>query len=267
MAEADSEEGHIALRHGLSNGHLFVGEPGVGILLEDIHRPAHADQRVVAVEWRNRLALVKLDRVPGDSVGAHEVAENAGMLDVDVLKHEELHRRSLQGARLSRRIRCRLRWDGGSESIEHQSTAEHGREADVQRNEGRKRRTDHRRAGVDPPGPGYEQRRAVAERLESEWEGHAQEKSDGPEQRERDRKPRRRRPPLCGLEDPGQEPEIGPADDDDPGCGEYDRWTAAGQASEALRGTGAKTGEDQKAGKHHRDGVERMPGERPRSAA
>ena len=64
---------------------------------------------------------------------------------------------------------------------------------------------------------------------------------------------------LCGLEDPGQEPEVGPADDDDPGRGEYDRWTAAGQASEALRRAGAETGEDQKAGEHHRDGVERMP--------
>ena len=64
MAEADSQEGHVALGDRLSNRHLLVGEPGVGILLEDIHRPAHGDQRVVAVEWRDRLALVELDRVP-----------------------------------------------------------------------------------------------------------------------------------------------------------------------------------------------------------
>ena len=67
------------------------------ILLEDVHRPAHGDQRVVALERRNPLALVEFHRVPGDAVGAHEVAEDAGMLDVDVLQHEELHRRPLHG--------------------------------------------------------------------------------------------------------------------------------------------------------------------------
>ena len=51
---------------------------------------------VVAAERRNRLALVELDRVPLDPVFAHEIAEHAGMLDLDMLKDEELHRRFLR---------------------------------------------------------------------------------------------------------------------------------------------------------------------------
>ena len=98
MAEADAEERH-APGHRLADDGLLVGEPGVGVLLEDIHRPAHGDEPVIAVERRNRLALVELHRVPGDAVGAHEVAEDAGMLDLDVLEHEELHRRALRGCK------------------------------------------------------------------------------------------------------------------------------------------------------------------------
>ena len=45
-------------------------------------------------------ALVELDSVPGNPVGAHEVAEDAGMLDLDVLEHQEFHRRALPRSRL-----------------------------------------------------------------------------------------------------------------------------------------------------------------------
>ena len=95
--------------------------------------------------------------------------------------------------------------------------------------------------------------------LSPSGKGHAQEKTDGPEQRERHDDARGDRPPLRGLEDPGQESEVGPADGDDAGRGEGDWRPAPCQTTEPVNRAGAKTGEDQKAGKHHRDGVKRMP--------
>ena len=91
MAEAEAEIGHGAPRHRLADGGLLGDQPGVFVLLPDIHRPAHHHERVVAVERRDRLTLVELDRVPAHPVRGHEVAEDGGMLDGNVLKDEQAH--------------------------------------------------------------------------------------------------------------------------------------------------------------------------------
>src|SRR5690606_1646827 len=59
--------------------------------LPDIHGPAHHPESVIAVERGDGLARIELDRVPGDAVGGEEIAENAGMLDGEVLKNQEAH--------------------------------------------------------------------------------------------------------------------------------------------------------------------------------
>ena len=59
------------------------------VLLPDVHRAAHDQERVVALEVRDRLARVQRHRIPGDPVGAQQVAEDPGMADVHVLEHEQ----------------------------------------------------------------------------------------------------------------------------------------------------------------------------------
>ena len=89
--ETDAEDRHAALADGLADGALLGHQPGIGILLPGIHRAAHDAEDIVAVERRNLLALVKLDRVPGNPVLGEEIPENAGMLDRDVLKDQDAH--------------------------------------------------------------------------------------------------------------------------------------------------------------------------------
>jgi hypothetical protein len=91
VAEAESEIGLGPILDPFPDRLLFGFQPGMLGLLPDIHRPAHDPKRVIAFEIRDRLALVELDRVPGDAVLGEEVAEDARMLDRDVLEDQKTH--------------------------------------------------------------------------------------------------------------------------------------------------------------------------------
>jgi len=96
VPEAEAEIG-LGLHLDPVPDRLFLGfQPGMLGFFPDIHRPAHDPERVPigligAGEIGNRLALVELDGVPLDPVRGEEVAEDAGMLDGDVLKDQETH--------------------------------------------------------------------------------------------------------------------------------------------------------------------------------
>ena len=60
------------------------------VVLPDVHRAAHDPEGVVAAEIGNRLPGIELDRAPLDAVLAHEVPEDAGVLDGNVLEDEDL---------------------------------------------------------------------------------------------------------------------------------------------------------------------------------
>ena len=67
-------------------------------LFPDIHRAAHDPQRVVVGQVRDRLALVERHGPPCNPVIGQEIAEDAWMLDFDVLKDDDMglaHRLSL----------------------------------------------------------------------------------------------------------------------------------------------------------------------------
>jgi len=70
---------------------LLGDQPGILLDIPHIHRPAHDPQRVIAAKVRDRLALIQLDRIPLDAVGFQEFAENARVLDRDMLKDQEAH--------------------------------------------------------------------------------------------------------------------------------------------------------------------------------
>src|SRR6185295_17333046 len=96
MPEADAEIRHPPLDHRLADGALLGNQPGMLLLLPDIHRATHHPERVVTRKRRDRLAGVELDGVPRDAIGGEEVAENAGMLDCDVLEDENAHGETLR---------------------------------------------------------------------------------------------------------------------------------------------------------------------------
>ena len=54
------------------------------VFIKDIHRPAHHHQGVVAIQRRDRFALVEFNGIPGDPRLVHEIAEDAGVLNVDM---------------------------------------------------------------------------------------------------------------------------------------------------------------------------------------
>src|SRR5207248_5312594 len=88
MTQADAEIGHPALDHRLADGALLGAQPGMLVLLPDIHRAAHHPQRIIPGKRRNRLAGIELDGVPRDAICREKVAEDAGMLDGDMLEDE-----------------------------------------------------------------------------------------------------------------------------------------------------------------------------------
>ena len=89
MAEAQPEERQAPVADGLMDRGLLGHEPGMLGLLPDVHGPAHDPEPVVVAQVRDRLARVELHGVPRDPVLGQEVAEDAGMLEVDVLEHEQ----------------------------------------------------------------------------------------------------------------------------------------------------------------------------------
>lgn len=93
MAQANPEIGHGAFHYCLADCPLFGGEPGVLILLPDIHGTPHGPELIVARERGDRGALVQLDGVPGNAILRQEVAEDRGMLHVHMLENQNPHPR------------------------------------------------------------------------------------------------------------------------------------------------------------------------------
>ena len=54
-------------------------------LVEHVHRPAHANQRVIAFERGNGFASIQFHGVAHYTVGAHEIAPGTGMLHLNML--------------------------------------------------------------------------------------------------------------------------------------------------------------------------------------
>ena len=93
MAEADPEIGHAAIENGFADGAFLRHEPGIALLLPDIHGPAHDPELVISLEGRNGLAFVEFDGIPGNAIFRQEIAEDCRMLDGNVLKDENAHGR------------------------------------------------------------------------------------------------------------------------------------------------------------------------------
>ena len=91
VTEAEPEERKSLSFYGFFDERLFVGQPGMGVLLPDIHRPAHDPERVIAIEAGQLLALVKFDGIVSMAVFAQKPPENPWMFDAGVLQYEYVH--------------------------------------------------------------------------------------------------------------------------------------------------------------------------------
>jgi len=89
MAEADAEIGYLARDDRLPDRGLLRGQPREAVLLPNVLRPAHHDERRVTLERRNRLPRVEPHDIPGDAVGREEVSEGPGVLEGMVLEDED----------------------------------------------------------------------------------------------------------------------------------------------------------------------------------
>ena len=91
VTEAESKEGAPGLAHPFADRRELGRDPGMLVLLPYVHRAAHADEHVEGVEVGDRLAFVKLDRLPLDAVFGHEVPKDSRVLARDVLEYEYAH--------------------------------------------------------------------------------------------------------------------------------------------------------------------------------
>jgi hypothetical protein len=87
----------------------FGEQPGVFFGLPHIHRPAHHQQHVEAVQRGDHAALVQLDGVHAVPLARHHCAETPRMFRDRVLKHQNAHDQlpSLAGAACRRPHYCR----------------------------------------------------------------------------------------------------------------------------------------------------------------
>ena len=90
-AEADAEHRH-APRHRVPQQRLLVCEPGIEVLLVGLLRAAHGEHGVVVFEARHRLALPRVERMPGDAGLLHHPAEGAGLVDLGMPDDEDVPR-------------------------------------------------------------------------------------------------------------------------------------------------------------------------------
>ena len=120
VAQADAQERALEVAHPVADRRLLRHQPGMLVDVPDVHRAAHHPELVVAVQRRDRLALVEPDRVPGDAVGGEEAAQHARMLDREMLEHEQPHP-SLH--RLGRLRGDRMRPPGSSGRVRPARTA------------------------------------------------------------------------------------------------------------------------------------------------
>ena len=110
-AEADAEHRH-ALRHGIPQQRLLRPEPGMEVLLVRLLRPAHGEHGVVVLERRKGLALPGVARLPGDAYRRHDLAEEAGL--VDLRMPDDQHP---AGAAMPYQSRSEVLWQRPSASV------------------------------------------------------------------------------------------------------------------------------------------------------
>src|SRR5690606_17691742 len=91
VAEAETEERHSALRDRLPDERLLGGEPGVDVLLPDVHRAAEGPEGVITVDSGQGVAFVEMDGVVFMAVLGEEFPENTRILDPLVLKDKDAH--------------------------------------------------------------------------------------------------------------------------------------------------------------------------------
>jgi hypothetical protein len=89
MPQADPQERHAALDR-LAHRGLLGHQPGILVLLPDVHVAAHGQEGVVAGKVRNRHAEIEADRLPADAVRVQQAAEDAGIRHGHVLEHQDL---------------------------------------------------------------------------------------------------------------------------------------------------------------------------------
>lgn len=77
VPKADAEIGPIEFAHPAPDRRFLRLEPGMGVFLPDIHRPAHHRQDVEAVECGDRLAFIQFDDVFAVPGRAPELSEHA----------------------------------------------------------------------------------------------------------------------------------------------------------------------------------------------
>ena len=70
---------------------LFGHEPRIGVLLPDILGATHHHHEVIRFKVGNGLSRIDFHGLPRQSVVLHERPENARMLDVQMLQHDNFH--------------------------------------------------------------------------------------------------------------------------------------------------------------------------------
>jgi hypothetical protein len=96
MAEADAEKRAAEVLDPGPDRVLLGSQPGMGIFLPDIHRPAHHGEKIEAVEIGDNLTRIKFDSNELMPLGGPQFAEDAGMLDVEMLEDQYAHGRALR---------------------------------------------------------------------------------------------------------------------------------------------------------------------------
>ena len=91
MPKANAEIRPTEIPHPMPDCRLLGAEPGIAILLPDIHWPAHRDQQIEIVQVWNKLPGIQLDGAPCVAVVPPELAKNAGMLHRNMLENQNAH--------------------------------------------------------------------------------------------------------------------------------------------------------------------------------
>ena len=88
MAKANSKEGPDAHFHPFANCRFFRNEPGVLILLPNVHGTAQHIHEVVTGKRGQGFAAMDHDPVDGKIIGAQKIAEAAGAVFIHMLKQQ-----------------------------------------------------------------------------------------------------------------------------------------------------------------------------------
>src|SRR5271170_296353 len=98
MSETNTQIWLFEFSHPAPDRRLFRREPGIDVLLPDIHRTAHDDKQVKIIQRWNDVALVELDDIQFAAADAPEASEDADMLHREVLKHQYSHLKPRSGS-------------------------------------------------------------------------------------------------------------------------------------------------------------------------